>query len=102
MESAELVKKQILSQAGNIVLSAAFRNKNAVFFTVKKFHLISDTIVPQQASAKCPNKIINNLDEFKLLSAKLLPDRSVQIIWKNNQKVIASFNFIFLLIAILS
>ena len=30
VESAELVKKQILSQAGNFVLSAAFRNKNAV------------------------------------------------------------------------
>ena len=46
VESAELVKKQILSQAGNFVLSAAFRNKNAVLGHSEEplFHLISDTI----------------------------------------------------------
>ena len=50
---------------------------------------------PHQASAKCPNRISNNLNEFKLLSAKLLPDRSVQVIWKNNQKVISLLQFDF-------
>ena len=50
---------------------------------------------PGQASAKCPNRITNNLHEFKLLSAKLLPDRSVQVIWKNNQKVISLLQFYF-------
>ena len=50
---------------------------------------------PGQATAKCPNRITNNLQEFKLLSAKLLPDRSVQIIWKNNQKVISLLQFYF-------
>ena len=50
---------------------------------------------PGQASAKCPNRIYNYLAEFKLLSAKLLPDRSVQIIWKNNQKVISLLQFYF-------
>ena len=50
--------------------------------------------VPHQASAKCPNRITNNLDEFKLLSAKLLPDR-IQVIWKNNQKVISLLQFYF-------
>ena len=50
---------------------------------------------PGQASTKCPNRITNNLQEFKLLSAKLLPDRSVQVIWKNNQKVISLLQFYF-------
>ena len=58
------------------------------------FILLALLFVPHQASAKCPNRITNNLDEFKLLSAKLLPDE-LQIIWKNNKKVISLLQFYF-------